>query len=737
MKLRATGCSPQTIDRGEVRRALGVLADPAHGVELTGPPAWKAFVGKADDLDALVEVVQSLAGCERVYIRLNPVAWNATKSATDRAILERLWLLLDIDPEKPAESRDDPATDAEHERVRELAEEVRDHLAGEGWPAPVLIDSGNGWYLLYRLRLPNTDHVKILVKSFLKETSARFSDQRGHIDRAVYNASRLIKLPGTLARKGRCSDDRPYRMCRLVHVPAQLEEVTAEQIAAATGTEEAPQQANGMHPQPKRPGLILRAGTGRAAAYVRRALENERGRVLLGANGPDGVGRNYALNKAAYCLGGLVSGGYLTRSEAEAWLRDAARDSGLYDDPGCGEAGVNATIASGMEAGLAKPRVILDLQAPAAYTTPEPAATLAPGETLTVGADEVMPESIDWLWYARLPLGKLVTWAGVTSIGKSFLSCDLAARLSVGGEIPLGGGECFPKCGTLLLNCEDGYADTIVPRLIEAGADRRMVHFMKADKLASWTMAHLDTLEKAIRETPDCRLVFLDAASSFLGGVDDHKNSEFRQLLAPLVLRAQEWRVCIVLVTHFNKAGGHKVEVLDRVMGGVAWVSGVRLAAAFVKAPSPDDTERRLCVPLKSNICRRAPALAYRLANVDGDRDRCRVEWLEEIDTTAEEAMDNALASLRRPRDVIAADWLIERFRLKREWESESLFSAGRQEGVSRSAIFEAKAKLDLPRARRVVSEGGDATFIWWVPADWPHLDTGRRVGDEPPEVPF
>ena len=39
------------------------------------------------------------------------------------------------------------------------------HLAGLGWPAPVVIDSGNGAYLLYRIDLPNDDQATALVKA--------------------------------------------------------------------------------------------------------------------------------------------------------------------------------------------------------------------------------------------------------------------------------------------------------------------------------------------------------------------------------------------------------------------------------------------------------------------------------------------------------------------------------------------------------------------------------------------
>ena len=41
-------------------------------------------------------------------------------------------------------------------------------------------------------------------------------------------------------------------------------------------------------------------------------------------------------------------------------------------------------------------------------------------------------ETVSWLWPGRIPHGKLVLFVGNPSAGKSLVSIDLAARLSVG-----------------------------------------------------------------------------------------------------------------------------------------------------------------------------------------------------------------------------------------------------------------------------------------------------------------
>jgi hypothetical protein len=63
-------------------------------------------------------------------------------------------------------------------------------------------------------------------------------------------------------------------------------------------------------------------------------------------------GRNRRLNRAAFCLGQLVAGGAIDRRTVESALLGAALDCGL------GPREAEATIRSGIEAGLERPRVV-------------------------------------------------------------------------------------------------------------------------------------------------------------------------------------------------------------------------------------------------------------------------------------------------------------------------------------------------------------------------------------------
>jgi RecA-family ATPase len=86
----------------------------------------------------------------------------------------------------------------------------------------------------------------------------------------------------------------------------------------------------------------------------------------------------------------------------------------------------------------------------------------------------VEPEEVNWLWPGRIPRGKTTLLAGDAGLGKSYLSLDIAARVSTGGTWPDGGDVA--EGDVLIVTAEDGLADTVRPRLDNLGADVSRVH---------------------------------------------------------------------------------------------------------------------------------------------------------------------------------------------------------------------------------------------------------------------
>jgi hypothetical protein len=96
----------------------------------------------------------------------------------------------------------------------------------------------------------------------------------------------------------------------------------------------------------------VRPHGGAASAYANAALERE----LLAVSSASPGARGSALVKAAYSLGGLCAAGALPAGPVAAGLIEAAAACGLVDDDGAKR--IEAIVASGFKAGLARPRAL-------------------------------------------------------------------------------------------------------------------------------------------------------------------------------------------------------------------------------------------------------------------------------------------------------------------------------------------------------------------------------------------
>ncbi len=197
--------------------------------------------GYFDSADALARAAAAWDGRANIYLTLNPVqpacisrARNrildrTSKTTADSDILKRSWLFLDFDPRREGvvSSTADELLTAEAKLHLVVA-----FLTEEGWPEPVVAMSGNGFYALYRIDLPNGQYSTGLVGDVLSALDEMFSSEHVHIDTTVSNASRLIGLVGTLKVKGEHTLERPHRRSRLEAVPDSLEVVPEEKLQA-------------------------------------------------------------------------------------------------------------------------------------------------------------------------------------------------------------------------------------------------------------------------------------------------------------------------------------------------------------------------------------------------------------------------------------------------------------------------------------------------------------------------
>lgn len=190
----------------------------------------KVYSGYFKDADKLVDALKPFSR-ENIYFVFNDIAegcydreqqecFRMSKNTTsDADITDRKWLLIDVDPVRPTGVG---STNEEKGEARDVGLKVFKFLRDIGFSSPISADSGNGFHLLYPIFLKNTPENTKLIRDVLQVLDMFLSNDKAKIDTSVFNASRITKLYGTFARKGRDSKERPHRESRIVKAPADI-----------------------------------------------------------------------------------------------------------------------------------------------------------------------------------------------------------------------------------------------------------------------------------------------------------------------------------------------------------------------------------------------------------------------------------------------------------------------------------------------------------------------------------
>ncbi len=220
---------------------------------------------------------------------------------------------------------------------------------------------------------------------------------------------------------------------------------------------------------------------------------------------------------------------------------------------------------------------------------------------ITCAAD-IKPEPIRWLWEGWLARGKFHVFAGMAGTGKTTIAIALAATVSIGGRFP--DGTRAPVGNVLIWSGEDSAQDTLVPRLLAAGADMQRVHFIgdvqHGDELRSFDPAtDVRVMFDAATRIGDISLLIVDPVVNAVAG-DSHKNGEVRRALQPLVDFGEKLGCAVLGISHFSKGTSGK-DPMERVTGSLAFAALARIVLATAKFNEGDTTKRIFC-RAKSNI---------------------------------------------------------------------------------------------------------------------------------------
>ena len=228
-----------------LRRTLNIFLKPGNILEVRVlKTRYGTVSGYFNDPKKIISKIHCLDGfAEGIYFTPNPVLPDllarsenalikyAKNTTADKDILQRLWLPVDFDPIRPSGIS---STEEEHQLALEKAKKCAEWLTSQGWPEPILADSGNGAHAVYGINLPNDGESSDLVKRCLESLNFRFSDERVKVDLTPFNAARIWKFYGTLACKGSATSDRPHRRSGLIDVPNVIKTVPPELLRALT-----------------------------------------------------------------------------------------------------------------------------------------------------------------------------------------------------------------------------------------------------------------------------------------------------------------------------------------------------------------------------------------------------------------------------------------------------------------------------------------------------------------------
>lgn len=342
--------------------------------------------------------------------------------------------------------------------------------------------------------------------------------------------------------------------------------------------------------------------------------------------------------------------------------------------------------------------------------------TLPSDGIILMCGDALIPQPIAWLWREWLAQGKLHILAGAPGQGKTTIAMTLAATITIGGRFP-DGSHC--DAGNILIwSGEDDPADTLLPRLIAAGADRANVFFVDGARINGEVVPFdpaRDMLQllTAVNGIGGCKLLIVDPVVSAVAG-DSHKNGEVRRALQPLVDLAAATGAAVLGISHFSK-GGQGGDPTQRVVGSVAFAAVARVVMVAAKIKSLEGEDRRILARSKSNIGPDEGGFEYQLDQVEAvpGIQASRVAWGAALAGSARELLTDASGDddgkeLQRDAAELLRQCLTGPGWFPAKDTTKTLTDAG----FTKKQIWAASKKVHMNRRKGAMNEG----WYWRIP---------------------
>lgn len=256
-----TDTSTQAAIKAEILQSLGAIAG---GIPCTfqlaalnkgkGGKSYLTY-GYFNDWKRLADEAHRLTtdkNVQSVYVNLQDIhpdciaraenkMLDSAKAVSAGDVLCYRHFLIDIDRNG---IKDISSSDNEKEQIRLVVEEIREFVQGDlNWPDPAFYgDSGNAYHLDFAVSLPANAETQALFKRCYQALNQMFGGDGIAIDASLADPNQLIKLYGTMQRKGDNTQARPWRWSKLL-ATYDTTPVTIEQLKALADRYQAPQSA--------------------------------------------------------------------------------------------------------------------------------------------------------------------------------------------------------------------------------------------------------------------------------------------------------------------------------------------------------------------------------------------------------------------------------------------------------------------------------------------------------------
>lgn len=630
-------------DFGAVERALRGLLLPGQTFEIRAlhERKYKDMQGFFDDPGLAADYLSRMSeDYQGVYFTLNPLtpdvihrAKSKLKQSTqglgasDGEVTRRIWLPLDFDPVR---AKGISATPLENKASLELARTVADTLELiYGFPDPVLASSGNGAHLLYAIDMPNTDETRDVIKAFIRTVRAAFATPAVDVDISVFNASRIWRLYGTVARKGDNTLERPHRLSKILRMPDYRECVSLDDLNdfitkngnASTGSpDSAPITGQGLYersyPKDETKWRVLnRAALERVADWVPAAFGDgartyhQGFRISSGALGRD-LEEDIAVHPWPR---GIKDFGEADSGEGEEGRRTpiSLLAEFVYDDD---KAEAAKWLAARLDMSESEFSAIVAKQSEEEFSevfgSQRSVASTFSKRGFT-SANAIMASNfkdLSWLVKDYLPEGAFFL-SSRPKMRKSWLVLQLALAVASGEGDFLG--KEVEQGDVLGLFLEDNHRR--MKRRIETLYTFKKVPDLS--RLTVWTPGSVEfsdtfprgadgceVIREWLKEHPDAKLVIIDTFAHFRGHQTGRSQNVYQldyEEVMPLTRLAAEFGITLIIVHHERKGSLKETQdFIEDTSGSTGLTGGVDgvIAIKGKRGPSQENEVRQLAI---------------------------------------------------------------------------------------------------------------------------------------------